>query len=125
MISNFLANSRPSVSNFKSLSRSLEHFFLTVGHNNFGKKIPLIPLLDYEGYDDYYDDGETKCHSDQHRIDEDSYFRCEDDFKCTVGRQCGVQGNFNYYSDPTITNIAHVWKQTRILIKKWFDFSRF
>ena len=36
MISNFFANSRPSASNFKSFSRSLEQFFLTVGQNNFG-----------------------------------------------------------------------------------------
>ena len=34
------ANSRPSASNFKSFSRSLEQFFLTVGQNNFGNKIP-------------------------------------------------------------------------------------
>ena len=31
----------PSVSNFKSFSRSLEQFFLTVGQNNFGNKIPF------------------------------------------------------------------------------------
>jgi hypothetical protein len=36
------ANSRPSASNFKSFSRSLEHFFLIVGQNNFGNKIPYI-----------------------------------------------------------------------------------
>ena len=35
------ANSRPSASNFKSFSRSLEQFFLTVGQNNFGNKIPF------------------------------------------------------------------------------------
>ena len=36
------ANSRPSASNFKSFSQSLEHFFfLTVGQNNFVNKIPL------------------------------------------------------------------------------------
>ena len=35
------ANSWPSASNFKSFSRSLEHFFLTVGLNNFGNKIPI------------------------------------------------------------------------------------
>ena len=35
------AISRPSASNFKSFSRSLEHFFLTVGQNNFGNKIPI------------------------------------------------------------------------------------
>ena len=34
-------NSRPSASNFKSFSRSLEQFFLTLGQNNFGNKIPL------------------------------------------------------------------------------------
>ena len=33
------ANSRPSASNFKSFSRSLEHFFLTLGQNHFGTKI--------------------------------------------------------------------------------------
>ena len=33
-------NSRPSASNFKSFSRSLEHFFLTVGQNNYDNKIP-------------------------------------------------------------------------------------
>ena len=36
----FFANSWPSVSNFKwFFSQSLEHFFLTVGQNNFGNKI--------------------------------------------------------------------------------------
>ena len=35
-------NSRLSASNFKSFSRSLEQFFLTVGQNNFGNKIPLL-----------------------------------------------------------------------------------
>ena len=45
-----LGNSRPSASNFQSFSRSLEHFFLTVGQNNFGKKIPfLLPLLPRRG----------------------------------------------------------------------------
>ena len=29
------ANSWPSASNFKGFSRSLEHFFLTIGQNNF------------------------------------------------------------------------------------------
>ena len=37
-----MANSQPSALNFKSFSRSLEQFFLTVGHNNFGNKIPLL-----------------------------------------------------------------------------------
>ena len=32
----------PSASNLKSFSRSLEQFFLTVGHNNFGNKIPNL-----------------------------------------------------------------------------------
>ena len=36
------ANSRPSASNFKSFSQSLEQFFLTVGQNNFGNKIPFL-----------------------------------------------------------------------------------
>ena len=36
------ANSRPSASNFKSVSRSLEQFFLTVCQNNFGNKIPFL-----------------------------------------------------------------------------------
>ena len=39
-LKNFL-NSQPSASNFKSFSRSLEQFFLTVGQNNFGNKIPI------------------------------------------------------------------------------------
>ena len=35
-------NSRPSTSNFKTFSRSLEQFFLTVlGQNNFGNKLPI------------------------------------------------------------------------------------
>ena len=38
----FFSNSWLSASNFKSLSRSLEHFFLTVDQNNFGNKIPLF-----------------------------------------------------------------------------------
>ena len=34
-------NSRLSASNFKSFYWSLEQFFLTVGQNNFGNKIPF------------------------------------------------------------------------------------
>ena len=41
-----LANSRPSASNFKSFSRSLEQFFLSVGQNNFGNKIPFFCSVD-------------------------------------------------------------------------------
>ena len=36
------ANSGPSAWNFKSFSRSLEQFFLTVGQNNFGNKITFL-----------------------------------------------------------------------------------
>ena len=36
-----LKNSWPSASNFKKISTSLEWFFLTVGQNNFDKKIPF------------------------------------------------------------------------------------
>ena len=36
------ANSRPSASNFKSFSWSLAQFFLTVGQNNFGNKLPFL-----------------------------------------------------------------------------------
>ena len=43
------ANSRPSASNFKSFSRSLEQFFVTVGQNNFGSKIPLILTVSTNG----------------------------------------------------------------------------
>ena len=32
----------PSASNFKSFSRSLELFFLTLGQNNFGNKMPFM-----------------------------------------------------------------------------------
>ena len=35
-------NSWPSALNFKSFSRSLEQFFLMVGQNNFGNKIPYL-----------------------------------------------------------------------------------
>ena len=41
-LKNFV-NSQPSASYFKSFSRSLEQlFFLTVGQNNFGNKIPFL-----------------------------------------------------------------------------------
>ena len=36
-----VANSWPSASHFKSFSRSPEQFFLRVGQNNFGNKIPI------------------------------------------------------------------------------------
>ena len=38
-------HSRPTVSNFKSSSQSLEHFFLTVGQNNFVNKIPFMKSM--------------------------------------------------------------------------------
>ena len=40
-------NSRLSASNFKSFSRSLEQFFLTVAQNNFGNKIPILLIILY------------------------------------------------------------------------------
>ena len=46
MISIF-ENSRLSASNFKSFSRSLEQFFLTVAQNNFGNKIPILLIILY------------------------------------------------------------------------------
>ena len=36
--------SKISVSNFKKNSRSLEHFFLTLGQNNLDNKIPFLAL---------------------------------------------------------------------------------
>ena len=42
MISKILQNSRPSSLNFKIFSWSLEQFFLKVGQNNFGNKIPFL-----------------------------------------------------------------------------------
>ena len=44
------ANSRPSASNFKSFSRSLEQFFLTVGQNNFGNKIPFPSASNFKSF---------------------------------------------------------------------------
>ena len=38
------ADSRPSVSNFKSFSRSLEHFNLTIGQSNFGNNILICNI---------------------------------------------------------------------------------
>ena len=38
-------NSQPSALNFKSFFQSVEQFFLTVGQNNFGNKIPLYLFL--------------------------------------------------------------------------------
>ena len=43
MISKKFANYKPLASNFKSFSRPLEQFFLKVGQNNFGNKIPILP----------------------------------------------------------------------------------
>ena len=58
-------NSGPLASNFKSFSRSLEHFFLTVGQNNFGNKIPFIRQYLAKMYfvcamHDHYDQKVTK-----------------------------------------------------------------
>ena len=39
------ANSQPSASNFTSFSQSLDQFFLTVGQNNVGNKIPVIVVV--------------------------------------------------------------------------------
>ena len=39
------ANPRPSASNFKSFSRSLEQFVLTVGQNNFVTKYHFFKFL--------------------------------------------------------------------------------
>ena len=46
-------NCRPSDSNFKSFSRSLEQFFLKVDENNFSNK---IPFLDINNNFDVFDD---------------------------------------------------------------------
>ena len=41
------ATSRPSASNFKCFSQSLEQFFLTVCQNKFGDKIPISMNLTF------------------------------------------------------------------------------
>ena len=41
----FFENSLLSASNFKSFSQSLEQFYLTVGQNNFGNKIPFLCMF--------------------------------------------------------------------------------
>ena len=38
------SNSQPSALNFKSFSALLEQFFLTVGQNHFGNKIPFFSI---------------------------------------------------------------------------------
>ena len=50
------ANSWPSASNVKSFSQPLEQFFLTVGQNNFGNKIPFLfrPMKHWEGYSNQF-----------------------------------------------------------------------
>ena len=48
------ANSRPSASNFKSFSQSLEPFFLTVGQNSFGNKIQFIQYTIFPNKDKFY-----------------------------------------------------------------------
>ena len=52
-------NSRPSASNFKNFSRSLEQFFHTVGQNNFGNKIPQIEHNKKDRYTDIATLGKT------------------------------------------------------------------
>jgi hypothetical protein len=42
-----IANSRPSTSNFKSFSHSVELFFLTVSQNNFAKKYRSVWLVQF------------------------------------------------------------------------------
>ena len=51
------ANSQPSALNFKSLSRSLENFFLTVGQNNFGTGKFLSDALIFASTSPQNDDG--------------------------------------------------------------------
>ena len=43
-------NCSSDLKHFKSLSRSLEQFFLTVGQNNFGNKIPFSVLTSFIFY---------------------------------------------------------------------------
>ena len=70
-------NSRPLVSNFKRFSRSLEHFFLIVGQDNFVNKIPFsqyfLSFLHQLGLHD--------CHIDANCLNIDGSFEC----KCKKG----------------------------------------
>ena len=47
------ADSQPSASNFKSFSRILEQFFLTVSQGNFGYKIPFHLLQNIVAFSEY------------------------------------------------------------------------
>ena len=44
----FFVNSQPSALTFKSFSQLQEQFFLTLGQNNFGNKIPFLENYKYE-----------------------------------------------------------------------------
>ena len=48
------ANSLPSASNFKSFSRSLDQFFLTVCQNNFGSKILFSQNIEIKCLHSYF-----------------------------------------------------------------------
>ena len=63
-------NSWLSASNFKSFSRSLEQFFLTVGQNNFGNKIPFFDVPDPSERISLYCDSELYAA----KIDMELYF---------------------------------------------------
>ena len=71
-------NSRPSASNFKSFSWSLEQFFLTAGHNNFGNKIPKPHVRHY------WEKYKHKRMSTQHLLNQINFYRSRGAFRiCT------------------------------------------
>ena len=51
---NFVLKFEAEGREFANILRSLEQFFLTVGQNNFGNKIPLLLCFSHKFFTDYF-----------------------------------------------------------------------
>ena len=100
----FLSAPVQAASNFKSFSRPLEQFFLTVGQNNFGNKIPFQKLnLELEENEGIIGDKPT--------FDQDR------DWKAKLGIEAGL---FTLNSRPKAIRWSHLlfWSEC------WYEFFR-
>ena len=119
-------------SSFKSFSWSLEQFFLTVGQNNFGNKIPVSYLSCW--WDKYiFFDGASSFPETTNRCRWCNSRSC--DFQCTIFWKCRYNGlwfdtcnekqgfelNQTYYRPPRFEkkNLRHYYSPSILCQNQW------
>ena len=115
-----LANSWPSVSNFKFFSRSLEQLFLIVGQNNFGNKILFI-TYELKIYEICFTHSQWKIEKKIKNSENTTVFLLLNSLE-SIFSNCGSSSKKSMYRHSSISavSISRIFDLTRFIILSYF-----